>query len=105
MVLKNTLTLSGEDYQVATASSGVEAIEQLHQHSFDLVITDYLMAGLDGLELMAEARVLQPNARIIMITNYRTDELETEAEGLQVNRYLEKPIEIDTFRRVVKEAL
>ena len=105
MVFKNSLTLSGEDYQVATASSGDEAIEQLHQHTFDLVITDYLMAGLDGLELMAEVRVLQPDARIIMISAYGTDELETEADGLQVYRYLEKPIEIDTFRRVVKEAL
>jgi Response regulator containing CheY-like receiver, AAA-type ATPase, and DNA-binding domains len=105
MVLKNSLTLSGEDYQVATASSGDEAIDQLHQHKFDLVITDYLMAGLDGLELMAEVRVLQPEARVIMISAYGTDELETEAEELQVYRYLEKPIEIDVFRRVVKEAL
>ena len=105
MVLKNSLTLSGEDYQVVTASNGDEAIDQLHQKTFDLVVTDYLMAGLDGLELMAEVRVIQPDARIIMISAYGTDELETEADGLQVYRYLEKPIEIDTFRRVVKEAL
>jgi len=105
MVLKTSLTHSGEDYHVVTASSGDEAIEQLHQHAFDLVITDYLMAGLDGLELMAEVRALQPDARIIMISAYGTDELETEAKGLQVYRYLEKPIEIETFRRVVREAL
>ncbi|HMD89049.1 MAG TPA: response regulator [Anaerolineaceae bacterium] len=105
MVLKKSLTLLGEDYQVDTATSGEEAINHLHQSNFDLVITDYLMAGLDGLELMAEVRVLQPNARIIMVSAYGTDELETEANGLQVYRYIEKPIEIDKFRRVVQEAL
>ncbi|MDR3578268.1 MAG: response regulator [Anaerolineaceae bacterium] len=105
MVLKNSLTLSGEDYQVATASNGDEAIDQLHQHKFDLVVTDYLMAGMDGLELMAEVKKIQPDVRVIMISAYGTDELETEADGLQVYRYLEKPIEIDTFRRAVKEAL
>jgi CheY-like chemotaxis protein len=105
MVLKNSLTHSGEDYQVDTASSGEEAIDQLNQYKFDLVVTDYMMAGLDGLELLAEVRVLQPDARVVMISAYGTDELETEADGLQVYRYLEKPIEIDTFRRVVKEAV
>ena len=104
-ILKTSLTLSDGDYQVITASSGDEALDQLHQFDFDLVVTDYLMAGLDGLELMAEVKVLQPHARMIMISAYGTDELESEADGLQVYRYLEKPIEIDTFRSVVKEAL
>jgi len=45
------LLLTGEGFQVLTASNGEEALEQLEQHAIDLVITDYKMPKMDGSEL------------------------------------------------------
>jgi CheY-like chemotaxis protein len=77
----------------------------LRKESFDLVITDYRMAGMNGLELLEAVRSIQPKARVILMTAYGSDELEAESHRRQAYRYLAKPLEIGTFRRVVEEAL
>lgn len=63
------------------------------------------MEQINGLELIEAINHLQPTARVIMITAYGSDALEAEARRLQVYRYLTKPLEINDFRRVAREAL
>jgi CheY-like chemotaxis protein len=104
-VLKNSLKKLGPDYQVVTVKDGFAALNKLQQQSFDLVVTDFNMDKMDGLELMETIHYMQPKARIIMITAYGNEILESEAEHLQVYRYLTKPLEINVFRQVVQEAL
>lgn len=105
IVLKNSLTKLGPDYQVTTVNSGLVALDQIVAQPFDLVVTDYSMAQMDGLELLAAIRYAQPDIRVIMMTAYETDALEQEARRLQIYRYLTKPLDINVFRRVVLEAL
>ncbi len=104
-VLKGSLKKLGDEYVVATAPDGQSALAQLKRSPFDPVITDYRMAGMDGLELLEEVRALQPNARTILMTAYGNDKVEEEARRLQAYRYLIKPLEIDNFRWIVKSAL
>jgi CheY-like chemotaxis protein len=105
IVLKNSLTKLGPGYQVTTVNSGLVALDQMVAQSFDLVVTDYSMAQMDGLELLAAIRYVQPDIPVIMMTAYATDALEQEAHRLRIYRYLTKPLDINVFRRVVQEAL
>lgn len=104
-ILKGSLKKLGPDYEVVTVNDGFAALDQLGKQLFDLVVTDYNMANMDGLELLEAVRYIQPDARVIMITAYGYDLLEAEVEQLQAYRYLTKPLEIKAFRRIVQEAL
>ncbi len=103
-VLKNSLRKLGSEYQVTTAADGQSALALIQDQSFDLMITDYRMKGMDGLELMEATQNLRPNMRVILITAYGNDALESEARRLQAYEYLTKPLDISTFRTVVKGA-
>lgn len=104
-VLKNSLVKLGKEYEVVTATNAFTALEYIQARSFDLIITDYKMNDMDGLQLMEAVRSLRPDARMIMMTAYGTESLEEEARQLQAYRYLTKPLEMSAFRQIVKEAL
>jgi CheY-like chemotaxis protein len=57
-------------YRIATAANGVEAIEQFGRHKFDLVVTDYKMPRMDGLELISRLRKQAPDVPIILISGF-----------------------------------
>jgi two-component system, response regulator, stage 0 sporulation protein F len=103
-VLQKSLKKLGDDYQVVTATDGLAALEQLKNRRFDLVVTDYKMAGMNGLELLQAIRTLQPEVRIILMTAYGNDKLEAETRRHQAYQYLTKPLELDTFRQIVRGA-
>lgn len=103
-VLQASLRKLGPDYQITTRSDGRSALDLLEQHPFDLVITDYRMAGMDGLQLIEQIGRLQPETRVILITAYGSESLEWEAKRLNAYRCLSKPLEINKFREIVKEA-
>jgi CheY-like chemotaxis protein len=104
-ILKGSLKKLGPDYEVVTVKDGFTALDQLQEQQFDLVVTDYNLAYMDGLELLETIRYIQPDTRVIMITAYGYDLLEAEVQRLQAYRYLTKPLEIKAFRRIVQEAL
>ena len=104
-VLQRSLKKLGSEYNVVTAPDGYAALDALRQRPFDLVVTDYKMAGMNGLELLETIRALQPDARVILMTAYGNSSLEAEANRLQAYRYLAKPLEIDAFRQIIKESL
>jgi CheY-like chemotaxis protein len=60
--------LKGLGYEVESAENGQQALEQMGAHSFHLMVTDYKMPGMDGLELIREARAAYPAMRIILLS-------------------------------------
>jgi DNA-binding NtrC family response regulator len=104
-ILKHSLKKLGPDCEVLTANNGFAALDELQTQKFDLVVTDYNMEQINGLELIEAINHLQPTARVIMITAYGSDALEAEARRLRVYHYFTKPLEINDFRQVVREAL
>ena len=104
-VLKSSLKKLSEDYEVQTVDNGLKALQLLESYAFDVVVTDYQMDQMNGLELLEAIRSVQPETKVIMITAYGTTELEEEARRMQVHDYLVKPLEIDSFRQVVRSAL
>jgi CheY-like chemotaxis protein len=57
-------------HRIATASSGAEALEQFGNQKFDVVVTDYKMPRMDGLELIVRLRKQAPDLPIILISGY-----------------------------------
>jgi len=103
-VLKSSLRILGDEYHVGTASSAYEALDHISKQNYDLVITDYKMAGMDGLQLLERIHALHPQTRVILMTAYGNAGVEAESTRLKAYRYLVKPLEIEAFRRVVREA-
>jgi two-component system response regulator PilR (NtrC family) len=103
-LLKQSLLNLGPDYEIETASSGAEALKILEQNPCDLVITDFRMRGMGGLELMRAIKSDTPETLIILMTAYGSPEIVTEAKKLKVYRYITKPFPIEEFQTMVKEA-
>src|ERR1700733_13341031 len=57
-------------YRIVTASNGHDALEQFQPQKFDLVVTDYKMPRIDGLELIASLRKRSPELPIILVSGF-----------------------------------
>ncbi|HXI88805.1 MAG TPA: sigma-54 dependent transcriptional regulator [Blastocatellia bacterium] len=100
-----TLILGDDGYQVTTAQSGEQALRFAGENSFDLVLTDYKMAGMDGLTLLNELLKLDPSIIVVMMTAHGSVESVKEALRGGAFDYLEKPIDRDQLLTVVQNAL
>jgi len=103
-LLKQSLLNLGPDYEIETASSGTEALKILEENPCDLVVTDFRMRGMGGLELMRAIKSESPETMVILMTAYGSPEIVAEAKKLEVYRYITKPFPIEEFQAMVKEA-
>ena len=83
--------LEGESYEVLTATSGAGAIKLLKQDSFDLVLTDLKMPGVDGLEVLRQAGEIAPQTVVVILTAYASLGSAIEALREGAHDYLVKP--------------
>jgi putative nucleotidyltransferase with HDIG domain len=100
-----TRALGGESYEVVTAASGLEAIELLRQDTFDLVLTDLKMPGVDGLVVLRKVREIAPQAIVLILTGYASLESAIEALRQGAYDYLVKPCSGDELKLKIAEGL
>ena len=84
------LEMAGHD--VDTAADGDAAAKQLEQRSYDLLLTDLKMPGLDGLQLLKRVRSEQPEVEVILLTAHGTVDTAVEAMKAGAYDYLQKPV-------------
>ena len=102
-VTKVQLEQSG--YAVDAAPDGREALELLQQNGADLVITDLMMPGMSGLDLLKEIRSEYPDLAVIVVTAFGTVETAVEAMKAGAYDYITKPVNIDELKLIVGRAL
>jgi heterodisulfide reductase subunit A len=85
--------LDEEDFFVEVAESGPMALEQLSKRSFDLMLTDIKMPGMDGVALLKQAKENFPDLCVLMMTAYATVETAVEAMKMGASDYLLKPFD------------
>jgi DNA-binding NtrC family response regulator len=99
--------LSGEGYDVTTASSGEAAMKFVADRHFDLVLTDLQMTGMSGLELLKELTDFDKSIIVILLTAHGTIDSAVDALRLGAFEYLQKPYDseklLDTVARALKK--
>ena len=94
------------DYQVACYTDPQQALEQVRQHSVDLVIADYLMPNMDGIEFLAQVRDLRPDATRILLTGYADKESAIKAiNDVGLFHYIEKPWDNNQLLLLIRNGL
>jgi len=101
--LEHTLKKFAPDYKITTVLNGPEALEQLQITTFDLVITDYLMPGISGVDLANAVRHMMPETAIVLMTAYATDQLNHTIELMHVDGYIRKPLNLSQIRNVIRK--
>ncbi|MGQ9570011.1 MAG: sigma-54-dependent transcriptional regulator [Thermodesulfovibrionales bacterium] len=99
------ILLEGENYEVITASDGIEGLSNIEKDIFDLVITDIKMPGADGFEVLRKVKNISPETIVIMITAFGTTEAAIEAMKLGAYDYINKHFKIDEIRLIFKKAI
>ena len=105
--LKRALRSKG--YQVFKALSAVEALEQLHEMTYriDVVLTDYVMPGKDGIELLKKIRESYEELPVIIMSAYGEKEMLIDALRNRCDGFIEKPFNVDQLigeiERVMKK--
>lgn len=97
--------LSSRGYTIITANSALEAISILESEAIDLVITDYKMPNVSGLDLIRHVRENFRNTEVIMITGYPSIEGAVEAVKTGAEEYLTKPFTGEELLNAVKRVL
>jgi len=93
-----------DGYDVVAADSGKQALALLGRRSFDIVITDIRMPGMDGLELQQRILEVDPDLAIIVITAYASVSTAVQALKEGAYDYLAKPFDPEEMTRVVEKA-
>src|SRR3979409_1426671 len=99
------MILTGEGYDVTTASSGEAAMKFAKEHRFDLVLTDLKMTGMDGIELLQHLLGLDSAIIVILLTAHGTIDSAKEALRRGAFDYLQKPYDRDALLGTIKRAL
>jgi two-component system response regulator (stage 0 sporulation protein F) len=94
-----------ENYRTLNAVTGEAAIDLLKNRKVDLVITDLVMPGMDGMTLVKNARNIVPEIKVVIITAYGSAESMQEAKELGVAHYLAKPFDLADLKSKVRELL
>jgi len=101
--LKRVLTKEG--YIVDGVDSSESALMAIHDRFYDVVISDIILPGLTGMDLLKRCTANNPDLRVIIITAYATIESAVEAVKAGAFDYMVKPILHDELKAVVKKAL
>jgi diguanylate cyclase (GGDEF)-like protein len=96
--------LSGLGYQVETAANGHDAIARIGEDSFDVVLTDLAMPGVDGLGVLAKAKELGRTSQVVIMSGYASAESAAQARELGASDYVSKPLNTEQLRLTVQAA-
>lgn len=100
-----TLDTMGHDLKILEAPSGEEGLLEATNHKIDLVISDYKLPGITGVELMSKIRARNPDAKFILITAMTDRRTRDEIRNAGAIANFDKPIPLADFMDTVERAL
>jgi DNA-binding NtrC family response regulator len=101
--LSNILTT--EMYQVDIAENGKKGLEMIQEHTYDAILCDIKMPGLDGMEVMAKATELTPETPFILISGHGSIELAVEAVRKGAYDFISKPPDLNRLLITLRNAV
>jgi DNA-binding NtrC family response regulator len=97
--------LRGKNFDVIEAESGLQAIERIQKKEMDIVISDMVMPGMDGLELLKKAMRLQFDVPFLLVTGYPSQAAAANVMKAGASDYLAKPVTSEELMHRVSRAL
>ena len=94
--------LESHQYETSSCGTAEQAVVRLHEESFGILITDLRMQEMDGLELIREARKVNPEILTILVTGLATEEIKLKAKEQRVTGFFPKPVEWDELIALIK---
>jgi two-component system, NtrC family, response regulator HydG len=91
-------------YDCVVATSGAEGLRLIEEQVFDIVITDLIMEGVGGLEVLAKAKRELPDAEVVILTGHSTIKTAVTAMQAGASTYLTKPLDINELRTKADKA-
>ena len=104
-VLVGALEWEEDGYVVETAGDGHEALSKMRQARYSLLVTDYDMPGMTGVELAQAARPISPDTRLVLMTGNDAAALCAQIRHLNPVACLQKPFDLVEFIEVVQRAV
>ncbi len=105
-LLHSTLaTLNNEGLEIIEAPSGEEALLVISKHRIDLLVSDYLLPGMTGVELMHKVRIRNPDVKVIWITGISDNKVRDEMLNAGAVAIFDKPIPLADFLDMVERSL
>lgn len=97
--------LAKMDAEVEVYEDPFKALQRIEEKTFDIVVTDIRMEGLDGIEILEKVRAKSGQTKVIMITGYATVEVAHEALAKGAFDFIAKPFKPDDLREVIRRAV
>jgi len=97
--------LKKKNFDTRTANSGLAGIELLQKETIDLILTDYKMPDLNGMGVLEQAKAINPDVGVVVMTAFGSIENATRAMQAGAIDYLTKPIDLDQLELVINKAL
>ncbi len=105
MLIAINETLRRQGYAITTAGSGMEALCHLKEKYFQLILTDFRMPEVTGIDLLRKIKTLSPGTPVVLLTAYGTVQNAVDAMKQGAFDYLLKPFSSESLEAVVKRAL
>jgi len=96
--------MKARDIEVTTATSAQQALEIIEKESFDAIILDFQMPGMDGMDALKAIKAKKPELQIILLTGYATIEKGVEAMKIGATDFIEKPADLEILSEKIKNA-
>lgn len=103
-VARDYLTSLDRALTIRTASDAEGGLQAVREADFDVIVTDFRLPGLNGMQFLAECHRLHPETPVILLSGYGDVHLAQEAAQSGAYAFLHKPVDPDAFYSVVKRA-
>jgi CheY-like chemotaxis protein len=104
-ILHRLLRDLAQDHALIAVSTGRAALASIGLCAVPLLITDYNMLGMDGLQLIEAVKHTSPQTRTVLMTAYDSPELRRRVRVASVDDYLAKPFPLERLEQIVRETL
>jgi len=102
-LLKTSIELMCPEHQVVAVSNGLIALAELRQQPFELILTDFEMPLLNGLDFADTVRQFCPDIPIILMTGSQSDEILSRAGSMNLAGFLAKPFAIKQLKEILQQ--
>ena len=92
-----SIFFEGEGCHLVAVETAEEGIEELRKQNYDIILADYRLPGIDGLEFLKRIKESHPDALTILITAYGSKDVYLKASRIGVQGFIDKPFTIRTI--------